>query len=56
MQMGPSRRGQCVSWIAEAGFAWQDCEACEGVMATSRSGGGDMGTRGHHTRQLSLLV
>ena len=39
-----------------AGFAWQDCEACEGVMATLRSRGGDMGARGHRMRQLSLLV
>ena len=37
-------------------FAWQDCEACEGVMEAPRSRGGDIGEQGQCTRQLSLLV
>ena len=34
----------------------QDHEASEGVMATPRSGGGNLGTRGHDAGHLSLLV
>ena len=34
----------------------KDREASEGVIAAPRSGGGNMGTRGHYTCQLSLLV
>ena len=34
----------------------QDCEASEGVVATLWNRGGNMGTRGHHACQLSLLV
>ena len=34
----------------------QDCEASEGVMATSRSGGDNMGARGHNASHLSFLV
>ena len=34
----------------------QDCEASEGVVATTWSGGGNMGTRGYYVCQLSFLV
>ena len=34
----------------------QDHEASEGVVETPRSGGGNMGTRGHNACHLSLLV
>ena len=34
----------------------QDCEASEGVVATPRSGGGNMGTRGHDVGHLYFLV
>ena len=34
----------------------QDRETNEGVVATSRSGGGNMGTRGHDAGHLSFLV
>ena len=34
----------------------QDREAREGVVATLRSGGGNMGTRGHDVCHLSLLI
>ena len=56
MRRGPSRRDQCESWIARAGFVGQDCETTKGVVAAQRSRGGDMGERGHPARQLSLLV
>ena len=38
------------------GFATQDREASKGVMATPRSGGGNVGTRGHNTCHLSLPI
>ena len=44
--MGPSWRDQCVSWIAEIRF----CN--ESVVATPRSRGGNLGTRGHDVRHL----
>ena len=34
----------------------QDCEASEGVVAALRSGGGNMGTRGHDAFHLSFLI
>ena len=34
----------------------QDRETSESIMATSWSGGGNMGTRGHDVRQLSLYI
>ena len=34
----------------------KDCEASEGVVAAPRSEGGNMGTRGHDTCQLSFVV
>ena len=34
----------------------QDREASEGVVATPRNGGGNVGARGHDVRHLSLLV
>ena len=34
----------------------QDHEASEGVVATPRSGGGNMGARGHDAGYLSFLV
>ena len=34
----------------------QDREASEGVMATPRSGRGNVGARGHDAGRLSLLV
>ena len=34
----------------------QDREAIEGVVETSRSGGGNMGARGHNGGHLSFLV
>ena len=34
----------------------QDREASKGVVAALRSGGSNMGTRGHDTYQLSFLV
>ena len=37
-------------------FARQDCEASKGVVATPRSGRGDMVARRHYSCQLSLLV
>ena len=43
MQLGPSRRDLCVLWIAESRFCTQDREASKGVVATPRSGGGNMG-------------
>ena len=55
MQMGPSRRSQCLLWITGIRFSRQDCEASEGVVAVSRSGGGNMGTRGHVTCQYPFL-
>ena len=54
--MRPSRRDRCVSWIARIRFETQDREVSEGVVATPRSGGGDMGTRGHNACQLSFPV
>ena len=39
-----------------SGFMTQDREASESVMATLRSRGGNMGTRGHNACHLSLLV
>ena len=48
MWMEPSRNDRYVSWIVGTGFARQDCEASEGVMAVQRSGGGNMGTRKHY--------
>ena len=56
MQMGPSRRDRCVSWIAGIRFSKQDCEASEGVVVAPWSRGGNMGTRGYYACQLSLLV
>ena len=38
------------------GFATQDCEAREGVVAAPRSRGGNMGTQGHDVCQLSFLI
>ena len=34
----------------------QDREASEGVVATPRSGGGNVGTRGHDVGHLPFLV
>ena len=34
----------------------QDCEACESIVATPWSGGGNVGARGHDAGHLSLLV
>ena len=34
----------------------QDHEASEGVVATPRSGGSNMGTRGHDTGHLSFPI
>ena len=34
----------------------QECEASEGVVATLRSGGSNMGTRGHNVCHLSFLI
>ena len=34
----------------------QDCEASEGVVATPRSGRGNMGMRGHDACHLSFLI
>ena len=34
----------------------QDREASEGVKATLRSGGGNLGTRGHDAGHLSFLI
>ena len=34
----------------------QDCAASESVVATPRSGGGNMGARGHDAGYLSLLI
>ena len=39
-----------------SGFAKQDCEASEGAMTASWSGGVNMGERGHDVDHLSLLV
>ena len=39
-----------------SGFTTQDREASEGVVATPRIGGGNMGKRGHDARHLSFLV
>ena len=41
--------------IQESGFATQDREASESVVATPRSGGGNLGTRGHNVSHLSYL-
>ena len=38
-----------------SGFVRQDCEGSEGVVATPRRGGGNMGTRRHYACQLSFL-
>ena len=38
------------------GFATQDCEASEGAMAASWSGGINVGARGHDAGHLSLPV
>ena len=54
--MGPSRRGQCASWIVGSGFATKHCEAIESVVATSWSGGGNVGARGHDAGRLPFLV
>ena len=56
MQMEASRRDRYVSWIAEIRFWRQDCEASEGVVATSRSRGGNIGTRRHCACQLSFPI
>ena len=37
-------------------FAMQDREAGKTIAATPRSGGGNVGTRGHDTGHLSLLI
>ena len=34
----------------------QDCEASEGVVASPRSRGGNVGARGHNADHLSLIV
>ena len=34
----------------------QDCEASKGVVATPRSGGGNMGMRGHNACHLSFPI
>ena len=39
-----------------AGFAMQDHEVGKGIVATPRSGGGNVGTRGHDAGHLSLLI
>ena len=55
MQMGPSRRDQCVSWIAgEQVLRGKTVRLVKVLWPRSR--GGDMGARGHRARQLSLLV
>ena len=36
------------------GFVTRDREASEGLVATPRSGGGNMGTRGHDACHLSF--
>ena len=53
--MTPSRRDQFISWIAGILFSTQDREASEGVVATLRSGGGNVGARRHDTGHLSFL-
>ena len=34
----------------------QDCEASKGVVVAPRSGGGNMGTRGHDACHLSFVI
>ena len=34
----------------------QDCAVSESVVATPRSGGGNLGTRGHYAGHLSFLI
>ena len=34
----------------------QDCETSEGVVATPRSGGGNLGPRGQDAGHISLIV
>ena len=46
----------CVSWIVGIRFAMQDRVASKGVLATPRSGGGNMGTRGHDAGHLSFPI
>ena len=45
MLMGPLRRDRCVSWIDGSGLERKDRVASGGIVAASRSGGGNMGTR-----------
>ena len=40
----------------ESGFTTQDHEATESVVVTLRSGGGNMGTRGHDSSHLSFPI
>ena len=54
--MGPSRRDQCASWIAEIRYTTQDHEASESTVATPWSEGGNVGARGYDVGHLSLLV
>ena len=56
MHMGPSKRDLCVFWIAKTRFYDINCKASEGVVATPRSRGGNMGTRGHDAYQISLPI
>ena len=39
-----------------SGFATQDRTSSESVVATPRTGGGNVGERGHDVSHLSLLV
>ena len=54
--MGASRRDQCLSRIAEIGFVKQEREASKSVVATPRSGGSNLGTRGHNASHLSFPI
>ena len=56
MQMGPLRRDLCVLWIVGIRFCEQDCEASKCVVVALRSGGGNMGKRGHDAFHLSFLI
>ena len=46
----------CIMDSRDQVFETQDCEANEGVMAAPRSGGVNMGARGHDAGHISLLV
>ena len=46
----------CIMDSWGSSFAMQDCEASKGVVATSRSGVGNKGTRRHYVCQLSFPI